>query len=77
MIRFRDVVRVEELRYPTFHRIFGRAELPVGLDLRWDTALRDFQIQLEPRVSREVRLMRTVPGLYTELGQLNKRKPRK
>jgi len=25
---------------------------PVGLNLRWDTALRDFQTQLEPRVSR-------------------------
>jgi len=39
----------------------------VGLDLRWIAALRDLQIQLEPRVSRsEVRcskrLVRTVPG---------------
>ena len=25
---------------------------PQGLDLRWDTALRDLQIHLEPRVSR-------------------------
>ena len=24
----------------------------MGLDLRWDRRLRDFQIQLEPRVSR-------------------------
>jgi hypothetical protein len=38
-----------QLRHPTFHRIFGRAELPVGLNLPWDTVLRDFQIQLELR----------------------------
>ena len=25
---------------------------PVGLDLRWDTALRDLQIQLEPESAR-------------------------
>jgi hypothetical protein len=46
------LVDIRQLRHSTFHRIFSRAELPVGLDLRWDTALRDFQIQLEPRVSR-------------------------
>src|SRR5260370_22141059 len=39
---------------------------PVGLDLRWDRRLRDFQIQLEPRVSRSEaacskRLARMVP----------------
>jgi hypothetical protein len=26
---------------------------PQGLDLGWDTVYRDFQIQLEPRVSRK------------------------
>ena len=40
---------------------------PVGLDLRWTAALRDLQIQLEPRVSRSEaavpkRLVRMVPG---------------
>jgi hypothetical protein len=46
------LVNYSWLRHSTFHRIFSRAELPVRLNLRWDTALRDFQIQLEPRVSR-------------------------
>jgi hypothetical protein len=36
-----------------FQRIFGRAEeARAGLDLRWAAALRDLQIQLEPRVNR-------------------------
>jgi hypothetical protein len=30
-----------------FNASSAKAEEPVGLDLRWDTALRDFQIQLE------------------------------
>jgi hypothetical protein len=41
------------LRHPTFHRIFGAADtIAARLDFRWDNALRDFQIQLESRVSR-------------------------
>src|ERR1700730_16499122 len=52
------------LRHPTFHRIFSRA---VRLDLRWDTALRDFQIQLGSRVSRnEARAL----DRYASLGGL-------
>ena len=40
---------------------------PVGLDLRWKAALRDLQIQLEPRVSRseaavQKRLVKMIPG---------------
>jgi len=30
-----------------FNASSARLKLPLGLDLRWDTALRDFQIQLE------------------------------
>jgi len=37
------LVRIFLVTSPDFHRIFGRAKLPVGLDLRWDTALRNSQ----------------------------------
>ena len=30
------LVKCVKLRYPTFQRIFGRAEESVGLNLRWD-----------------------------------------
>jgi len=50
-----------------FNRSSARLKKSVGLDLRWDTALRDFQIQLEPRVSLKwgelfAGFVRTVPG---------------
>jgi hypothetical protein len=32
--------------------------MPMGLDLRWKAALRDLQIQLEPRVSRRATLFK-------------------
>ena len=65
-----------QLRHPTFQRKDPEnvhaphpagLKKPVGLDLRWDRRLRDFQIQLEPRVSRSEaavpkRFVRMVPG---------------
>jgi hypothetical protein len=35
-----------------FNASSGGLSLLVGLDLRWDTALRDLQTQLESRISR-------------------------
>jgi len=62
-------LRKRVLDYVTrrFNASSARLKKPVGLDLRWDTAWRDRQIQVEPRVSRrEVasseRLARMVPG---------------
>src|SRR2546425_552296 len=49
---FQQPVDCSRLCHPTFQRTFGRAEFARSPDIRWDTALRDLQIQLEPRVSR-------------------------
>ena len=40
------------LRYPTYQPIFGQAEEVCGAGPPLIAALRDFQIQLEPRVNR-------------------------
>jgi hypothetical protein len=60
-----------------FNASSGGLSLLVGLDLRWDTALRDLQIQLEPRVSRSeaallgMRLVRMVPGSARDRSSYN------
>jgi hypothetical protein len=39
-----------------FRRIFGAAKKASGVDLRWNTALRDLKIQVEPKELSRVRI---------------------
>jgi hypothetical protein len=44
---------------PDVHRIFGRAKLPAGLGIRWDTALRKYFDAGDKPIRDEQRLLRT------------------